>query len=204
MVTQVLQHFPSSTFSKSTSLLRRMTMVSTNLENKQNSCKKGKSVLLSKGYELSKYDAILYPLKFKQKALLHFLMLNLENCENYCYTNWKSRMLLKQQKRAKLDANSNSTPVQTHAMPPPLEVKCCHACHRRPDCRTIAAEMRGWCVNYDTLYVSHNPHVRASKSHSHVQFTPQCPEMSGHFWKVSRSIPYLKLPLGGNRPLTSL
>lgn len=54
------------------SLLRRMSMVSTNLQNKQNSCKKGKSVLLSKGYELSKYDAILYPLKFKQKTLLLF------------------------------------------------------------------------------------------------------------------------------------
>ena len=182
-----------------------MSMVSSNLENKQNSCNKGKSVLLSKGYELSKYDAI-YPSKIQSKNTSSFWVLNLENCEYYCYTNWKTTMLLKQEKRANLDANTNSTPVETRAMPPPLEVKCCHVCHWRPDCRTIAAELRGWCVNHDTctLYVSHNPHVRASKSHSHVQFTPQCPEMSGHFWKVSRSIPCLKLPLGRNRPLTSL
>ena len=115
---------------------------------------------------------------FKHKTLLPL----------WCST-WKTVKPHNSIETANLDANFNSTLVQTHDMPltpnsqairpPPLEVKCCHACHRRPGCRTIEAELQGWCVNYDTIYVSHNPYIRASKLHSHFQFTPQCPERSG-------------------------
>lgn len=78
---------------------------------------KGQVRATLKGVWTFKIWCHIVPSEIQTKSSSTFLVLNLKNCENYCYKNWKTTMLLKQQERANLDANSNSTPVETHAMP---------------------------------------------------------------------------------------
>lgn len=180
--TRVLQHFPSSTFSKSTKvswegcLWCQQTFKTNRIHAKRASpcySQRGMNFQNMMPYctlwNSNKKHFYFFDVKFGK--LWELLQYKQEN-NNVVETRKKSQPGRKHQQYSRRDSCYASGS-------PPLEVKCCHACHRRPDCRTIAADLRGWCVNYDTIDVSHNPYIRASKLHSHFQFTPQCPERSG-------------------------